>query len=145
MPNWCENELSIGGDRADLRRFRKEAKGGDTALSLNKLYPMPRELEDTQAPSAKPNERLLEKYGADNWYDWRIKNWGTKWDVEAKLAEKGDGWLVYRFDSAWSPPIAWLEKVARDYPMLSFRLKYDEPGVGFAGVATAQDGQVSEL
>ena len=56
------------------------------------------------------------------------------------------GWFsnqaLLRRDSAWSPPIEWLRKVARDYPNLFFRLRYAEEGVGFMGVATAEDGEM---
>jgi hypothetical protein len=48
--------------------------------------------------------------------------------------------LTYRFASAWNPPVAWLVKVARDFPALRFKLTYDEPGIGFAGVALVDQG-----
>lgn len=104
---------------------------------------MPKELEETQAPPDKPNKMLLKKYGADNWYDWRIKHWGTKWDVDAELVEADEERLVYQFDSAWSPPFEWLKTVARNYPKLHFKLKYDEPGMGVMGVIVAGDGEIN--
>ena len=124
----------------DIQLFKSRAKGEDSDLSLNSLYPVPEEL--ASSPHSR-RKTLIRKYGADNWYDWCISNWGTKWDVQAVLEGEGDGYLEYSFDSAWSPPVGWLEKVARDYPDLSFRLKYEELGMGFMGVATAEKGKVN--
>src|SRR5262245_578810 len=32
------------------------------------------------------------KYGSDNWYDWCIKHWGTKWDAgDVGNWKKGEG------------------------------------------------------
>lgn len=69
-----------------------------------------------------------------NWCINRLHVSGDKMDIE---------YLGYSFQSAWSPPVEWLEKVARDYPGLYFRLKYEKTGVGFVGVATAKEGKVS--
>ena len=123
MPNWCFNELKIDTEEPKvLERFKRKAKAKDTALSLNKLHPEPK--------------------GVD-WYEWRLQNWGTKWDVEAMLEDYSEDYLLYTFDSAWSPPVEWLEYVAKQYPQLQFRLKFDESGVGFFGVATAENGEVT--
>ena len=94
--------------------------------------------------STSADEALMRKYGSDNWYDWCMKNWGTKWDIEAVLEDEGEGQLVYSFDSAWSPPVAWLVKVAKDHPQLGFRLRYDEPAMGFTGMAIARGGKVND-
>ena len=79
-----------------------------------------------------------------NWHDWCADNWGTKWDVKAKLVDEREGYLEYAFPSAWSPPTAWLKKVAKQYPELQFRLKYEELGVGFMGMAKAGKGEVKD-
>ncbi len=45
------------------------------------------------------------KYGFDNWYDWRIANWDTKWnsyDVDVELDEMDR--LYVSFLTAWSLP-----------------------------------------
>ena len=126
----------------DIELFRDKAVGEDTELSLNNFHPMPRELECTVSPSSPRNKALIDKYGADNWCDWCTRNWGTKWDVQAVLEAEGEGYLEYSFQSAWSPPLEWLEKVTWDYPGLSFRLKYEEEGAGLIGVATAEEGNV---
>ena len=142
MPNWCENELTVSGDKAEIRKLKTKARDRDTDLSLNNLYPMPEELRKTEPLPDKPKKALVKKYGADHWYYWRINNWGTKWDVTAELTNETDESLLYGFCSAWSPPISWLKKVSRDYPKLSFRLKYDEPGMGLIGVVVMEKGEV---
>ena len=167
MPNWCENILTVEGGENVVQRFKKFAKPQegmtDTELSLDSLYPVPDEIKNTVSggnvidgvyvkvwrevngkPVAIPTDELnamQKKYGATNWYHWCIAHWGTKWDVQAKLEDAPD-FLVYRFETAWSPPVKWLEKVARDFPYLRFTLIYDEPGMGFAGTAIANQAKL---
>ena len=41
------------------------------------------------------------------WYDWRSKNWGTKWDVpqdEIDVEPINNGSIVVEFHTAWAPP-----------------------------------------
>ena len=164
MPNWCSCELWISGPKESIIEFRDMAKEKPSekervqpflnkewplsALSLPNFVPMPKELEETDSPSKDTNSELIAKYGADNWYEWRIANWGIKWDVDAKKEdewlEEEDASLLYQFDAPWGPPDKWLEKVAAMYPNLNFRLKYDEPGMAFMGVLIGINGHVSD-
>ena len=148
MPNWCENTLEVSGPTADIKAFKEKAKKEEgenkTELSLAAFVPLPAELKDTRSPALTPDKRLINLYGFDNWYDWQIHNWGTKWDVNATISSEKPRTLHYFFDSAWSPPITWLEKVSAQFPTLKFKLKYDEPGMGFHGVAKAFEGHVDD-
>jgi Ferredoxin-like domain in Api92-like protein len=138
MPNWCENLLTITGGEKDIQRFQEMAKDQpDSELSLAKLYPMPAGIYQG---NVGPDE--LTRYGAHNWYRWCIERWGTKWDVKATLLAATPKFLEFEFESAWSPPVKWLEKVAADFPRLRFVLHYDEPMMGFAGVAIAEQGRL---
>lgn len=62
------------------------------------------------------------RFGADNWYDWCMENWGTKWDVQATLIMDEPGELRYTFASAWDPPLTWLATVSRIFPVLKFEI-----------------------
>jgi hypothetical protein len=79
----------------------------------------------------------------DRWYDWRISNWGTKWDVGADMGtekEERYGLKATRvgnevnctFDSAWAPPIGLYEQLVE----LGYKVKatYWEPGMAFCGI-----------
>jgi hypothetical protein len=141
MPNWCENILTVKGGANDIARLKALAKPQDeyaqSDLSLASLYPIP---EGIYEGELGPEELI--KYGAHNWYRWCREHWGTKWDIQARLIEETPDFLAYRFESAWSPPVSWLKKVAADFPSLRFVLQYDEPGMGFAGVAIAAQGNL---
>jgi hypothetical protein len=108
---------------------------------------MPSELEGTTSPTPKGEEEnanlLAEKYGASNWYDWRLNNWGTKWDVEAEV-DDDDSLIRISFDSAWSPPQLAVAELAAKFPNLQFRLSYEEPGMGFAGFDLRQGDEEIE-
>ena len=137
MPNWCENRLDIFGSRENLQKFMmdvnaQELKGNNMegeVLSFAKIRPQPKKLKD--------------------WYNWNIKNWGTKWDAsstacadwsnepdkEMPLDDSPDKEksILYDFLTAWGPPVSWIKYVAKKYPKLKFKLEYYEGGCDFFG------------
>lgn len=146
MPNWCFNSLRVDGDnKASLTSFR-EWLGAD-GFKLSKIAPIPAELENTTAPTMEQTDetkRLVEKYGVSNWYDWQVKNWGTKWDVEAEV-DDNDSIILISFDSAWAPPCAAIAALGKKFPDLGFSLSYYEQGMGFAGTLTVDGDEVSDF
>jgi len=120
MPNWCENTLTIEStNEKDLEIFKQKSLGKDTALSLNNLVPLPKKQKQ-------------------NWYTWRIANWGIKWNIKASINKISNNKFEYYFDSAWSPPLAWLKKIAKMFPTITFTLEYEEPGMEFKGIAAVR-------
>ena len=143
MPNWCNNHIEIIGPKHKVDALIKGAKEGEF---INTLYPMPKELEDTQSTS---DEEVMKKQpvvdGFNNWYDWRVANWGTKWDVDiydGSIQEQeelfgpddGDKRVTFGFDSAWSPPIHACETYLQNNNDMSIKLTYYEPGCDFMGI-----------
>jgi len=78
-------------------------------------------------------------FKGNHWYDWNVRNWGTKWDVAVSEAEEypdtyiegptqnGENSVVYyNFNTAWSPPMPAMEKLSAQYPSLLFTLSFEE-------------------
>lgn len=58
--------------------------------------------------------KVKEKYGFDNWYDWRNAHWGTKWNAcESNYDEECES---VHFDTAWSIPYPVIAKIADENP-----------------------------
>jgi hypothetical protein len=134
MPNWCLNKLTITGAQADVQAFKAKAvghspwlepEGNPDALNFHSLVPIPEELLKAGYDSAG--------------YDWEMANWGCKWGASGPgiLVER-EGHVEYEFCTAWSPPTEFLKKVAVQWPSLVFVLAYEEPGMGFKGLAKFQ-------
>jgi hypothetical protein len=107
--------------------------GGEIGL-LQAMVPMPNELNETTSPSGNPN-----------WYDWRVANWGTKWDIgteglEFVEGENGRAQISGWADSAWSPPLDAFQTYALANEDCSLELKYFEPGMSFVGVWDSEGG-----
>ena len=134
MPNWCNNTLTLNEDSNDsILEVLKDYFNGGNQLDFELIRPIPNELHGTISPTPKdidPKEQkmLVEKYGHDNWYDWCVDNWGTKWNCEVHYADE----KCISFSTAWSPPIGAIKTLAiltgRD-----FRLTYVEEGMDFCG------------
>ena len=142
MPNWCNNNITITGPISKIEPLYQQAISEDDDQGLlNAMVPRPAELNDTTAPSSDSEERqaeLREKYGTDNWYDWSVNNWSTKWDVSPEgleFIDHGDGTaeITGWFDSAWAPPIGAYETFIEENPDCSIEASYHEPGMDFAG------------
>ena len=71
----------------------------------------------------------------DSWYNWRVQNWGTKWDcysLEIDDTDMPHGFEV-NFETAWSPPEEVCYAIKDQYDDLSISWFYDEPGCELAG------------
>lgn len=154
MPNWCNNRLVVNGSTEVVEQFLTDGINDSDEWTIGTYFPIPKELEDTTSPSEKKNTNLIEKYGADNWYDWNMQNYGCKWDCDSyqelssqdiihdgSLSETGT--LQIEFASPWSPPTVWMDKISKKYPDLDFTLYFSEPGMNFCGVMYSRDGASS--
>ncbi len=69
-----------------------------------------------------------------DWYSWNNSNWGTKWDVavrdgdeypETELleykSEGDDNWVIYKYETAWSPAVTILTKLSQSSSLRSSR------------------------
>jgi hypothetical protein len=152
MPNWCNNVLDIDGDQKQLKELLKfiegkGEKGEDIPFSFEKVLATPPELLKVEAPNRdkKLAKKLKKLYGAEDWYDWRNKNWDTKWELDDNVQVNIIGHTACLvFDTAWSPPTNIIRLLAKKFPKLSFTLTYCEPGVGFAGVTKAKGNKLTD-
>ena len=156
MPNECMNTLGIMGKKEDVEEFAKFVfpSGEDEVALFNSLIPFPEELGDTTSPvnlaDKGKNKELIEKYGSDNWYDWKINNWGTKWgDYETTASEivkeySGDEWHInYNYTTAWCPGEDELANaICKHFPKLKAMIQYEEPGMCFAGETLISNGRI---
>ena len=113
MPNWTENNVKFvckTKEGADQLKSLLESK--KQSFDFNNIIPMPMELKETVSGSenSKPDwqkeqsKQLKVKYGTDNWYDWSVENWGTKWNAVDSKVFQDNHILRYSFDTAWDAP-----------------------------------------
>ena len=139
MPNWCSNNLTITGPQVDVEAFKtkavghspwEEPEGEPDTLNFHSLVPVP--------------EEVLKAGYEPAGHDWELANWGCKWGAsDPEILDEWEGHVEYEFHTAWSPPIEFLQKVAVQWPSLVFVLAYEEPGIGFKGIAKFQ-GEIHE-
>jgi hypothetical protein len=134
MPNWCSNSVTFTHkDPQMIERVRVAVE--DSKALFNEFVPCPEELANTEASFVETDESKarVEKYGYANWYEFNIGAWGTKWeaDWDNALYDLTDNSIMLNFDTAWSPPVPFYEKMEA----LGFvvEAKYYEPGMGFVG------------
>ena len=142
MPNWCNNNLRL--EHNDSKMIDRFVKAFTEGRAMDEFLPCPQELKDTTAPYRGENsDALIEKYGAADWYDWSIKNWGTKWDIGGEglgIDRVDDCTVECSFDSAWAPPVEFYHHMVN----LGFIVEamYDEPGMAFCGTVETSDGEL---
>ena len=141
MPNYCYNTLSVTSDNfEDIKLFfdsnksiNNQDNNDNSLLSFEKSVPKPEIEED--------------------WYNWNIQNWGTKWDAidvvinnesEEEFSLENTNELIYTFSTAWGPALTWLETVSKKYPNLCFENEYFESGMDFYGKRIYSNGELSE-
>jgi hypothetical protein len=113
MPNWCANSTTFKHDDPKLITRLKNA------YLDGKLF------TEFAPPPADIGE---------NWYNWNIENWGTKWDVAGRddgVVDLKKNEITLFFDTAWSPPLEFY--IALEDIGFVVEGYYYEPGMNYVG------------
>jgi hypothetical protein len=94
------------------------------------------------------SDELTAKCGTNNWYDWSVDNWGTKWDcysvsewgVDSVDSETSAATIYY--ETAWSPITIFWQKISQQYPDCEFRHEFADEGGEFLGNETIMNGRI---
>jgi hypothetical protein len=161
MPNYCEGDVLFYGSREGLEKLKKQAEQGTYNFGVD----WDSEKREYKNFRTKQNSFSFENFlptppdllNGGGWYDWRVANWGTKWDLDqsqvavAPIGKNYDPtyypyefcWSV-SFQTAWSPALGLFQKVSEQHPDILIEYKYIEEGMAFFGVATIEGGEVYE-
>jgi len=175
MPNWVYNSLHIEGEAEDIKRLKEQVNqpfvrqhdqwNPETGKMELKDYSYsnpvfafwniikPTDME-TYVLQRDPNhDNTVIDFKGNNWYDWNVRNWGTKWDVgvgdeekypETELIHDDETVIAYRFNTAWGAPIQAIETLSSQYPNLEFNLSFEEE-TGWGGEYIFVDGNSTEI
>ena len=78
-------------------------------------------------------------FGCTTWYDWRIRNWGTKWGA-AETEWVNDNQV--EFETAWSFCFPIVEKLSKLFPDVAIEFSYaDEDSGSNTGTGTIKNGE----
>lgn len=125
MPNYCDNNVTFYGDQKDLE-------------IINERFSRYRE-HDYFTNFA---EMVLGKPISDySTFEWAY-SYGTKW-WEFEIQDIGEGYLNIQGPSAWAPPLRLIAEITKVFNV-SAEGNYYESGMDFAGMYTAEDGNLND-
>lgn len=97
--------------------------------------------EDDLLSLGKAQIDNIAKYGAINWYDWAIDNWGTKWN--SNHFESFEDNKILTFETAWDPAIPVFLEMSRQNPDIKFAFLYADESIGsHVGYILAKAGHI---
>ena len=156
MPNWCHNRVEIYSDNPeDLKQIKSIF---ESKRPLHQVIPEPDwatiplaekhstkyenkvgEIGELPVPP-DPNEEFGTTYFKSTgrpdqrWYDWRIENWGIKWDINSQEGtQEDDDFITYEFETPWGPPEHICETLREKFEDATITWFFDEPGMQSAG------------
>ena len=116
------------------------------------------ELKDYEIREGKPwglgisrdqSNQLIFKYGADNWYNWKNSNWGTKWGAydatpwDVTGGENGNATASIHYNTAWGPANEFFINASKLFPTLTFDTEYADEGGGFVCETSYENGEIT--
>jgi len=150
MPNYCENRIEIYGATLDFKNVLEDNKENIFEL----IMPTPEVLKNyseankTVEEIAADKARFISTYGYDNAYDFRVNEWGCKWDADVWSIDYhiNSNYISFSFNTPWSPPSDKLLQslayyiVDNNYMAHPLEIKnyYYEPGMVFSGISTVE-------
>lgn len=137
MPNWCNNYITISGDKEKMKPIydyfiNSQENPGEENLVMNTLVPHDEDYEKIEASG----EFLLNP---------QVNFYGTKWDFdfsEANIHDITEECITFGPQTAWSPPSEFCRRLSGKYDV-KVDIMFDEPGMGFAGTEEFVGGEMT--
>ena len=112
MPNWCDNTVYITHD--DPKKIQTLVDAWKENKFFGTIHPEPDYTKvkvKPTFPSIKGNDDPVNPESA--WWDWRVQNWGTKWEITTDEAyiDIQENEIRASFATAWSPPTGIFDKL----------------------------------
>jgi hypothetical protein len=141
MPNWCNNTITIDHkDNAKINEVinsltTKKSEDSNESLFFPYCKPEP-DYSKTKVKCAYPDitKKEYEEDINQKWWDWRVQNWGTKWNIEVIGKDEIDinkNTITFSCNTAWSPPIEALVELEKKG--FEIECDYYEGGCAFIG------------
>ena len=138
MPEKIKNTVSPSSSAKGVKWMNEDRAAAKREGELSALLgEEPEGLIPCENNTPEKCKALIEEFGADNWYDWNIAAYGTKWDISVDEQEfdKSDTEFQASFDTAWAPPIAFLERLQRRFPGIDISMTFEVEGSDSCGIA----------
>ena len=84
----------------------------------------------------KDKERFRELYGASDWYDWCVKNWGCKWNAQTDYCNSDE----VGFQTPWEEPYNWIHHLSLKFPNHKIWVEWEEEQ-GYGEIYSIIDGK----
>lgn len=144
MPNYVNVTLQVNGKGAI--EFANAVKDDNNGLSFDSIMPVPEPLmNDDWQNNKEVSASNKDKHGFTGWYDWRVANWGTKWEAidPSDIKVEPEHYQVF-FQTAWSPPEPWVRFASKKFPHLDFTMEYhEEAGMYASELVKFKEGEVT--
>ena len=152
MSNLCLNHITLTGPEPVLERLLTQAAQPQVPFTPQATSPNEAEAEAPPTPSAltpsafslerlDPTPLLLREDGQSGWCQWRVDDWGTKWDlIEVQVARSLQSATVTAL-SAWNPPLEALRSFSGRYPQLGVCIHYEGQVWGSPGRPRSKRGE----
>lgn len=150
MPNWCNNYAEIHGPKATIKALHDAMTRESDPKFFGYMRPEP-DYDKVEVlptfPGIVGNNEPVKKESA--WWDWRVQNWGTKWELgddemqsNFTYEEGSTDYAVIKgsFDTAWSPACDAFQFFADNNEGVEVTVYYYESGMGFCGIYDTQGG-----
>ena len=135
MPNWCQNILTVRGNKEEVEGLVEFVKNENGEVKDQRMFDF---------NTIKPYPEIFDEQGAGG-NEWCIENWGTKKIAFGVKLEHKLNVAVYSFFTAWSPPLPVIHEAGVKFPHLEFTNSFIEYGEGFMGKYKMRNGKEVEL
>jgi hypothetical protein len=157
MPNWVYNYITVTGTQENVDKFKdhifkkperfitdEEWNEHQRRFSFHSFITPSEEITDDEYNGTNgwsEGERVGDTAG--NWYNWNIANWGCKWDARTPyITENSSESIDIAFETPWGPPDPVFYAMAKQYPDLTFEVRWEEEQ-GFGAELFGVDGEFS--
>ena len=141
MPNHVKNVLKFSKLKPKdkefiLNKFTSEMEDDfyplNITFDLDKIIPEPRtESECPEDCKVNKDSHVMEDKDRPwfDWYKWRNKYWGTKWNTYDCHTKIGVSTITFVFSTAWSAPMPIYEQLAKHFSF-EFEARYADEDLG---------------